>query len=253
MSLLEWSQWMIGPDFNGNAGGLLHPQYGLMDVPKTGWQYAGDEGWIQDDSITVLAPRKTQTKETSDPIIEMTDTILASPEEDSDGELQKTESFSINYQCGIKNMKPTPLIYKGEETEKNEWPWMASILNVTLFSYMCGATLISDSYLITAAHCVDDGDEESYVIRLGDHDLSLEGETRDKAYTIENITIHKDYDEDEYEDDIALIKLTEKVMFTNIWPICLPEPGRINLQRNNGPDNEANMAFVTGEIQYIVF
>ena len=52
---------MIGPDFNGNAGGLLHPQYGLMDVPKTGWQYAVDGEWIQDDSIMVLSPRKSYT------------------------------------------------------------------------------------------------------------------------------------------------------------------------------------------------
>ena len=221
---------MIGPDFNGNAGGLLHPQYGLMYVPKTGWQYAGDGGWIRDNSITVLSPRKSFTQENFDPVIAMTDMEESSEEsvEDDDSNVYKSESYTMNYQCGIKNMKPRPYIFGGEETEKNKWPWMASIVNVTSSNLHCGATLISDSHLITAAHCFDNFTftVEDFVIRLGDHDMSLEAETRDKIYTIETL---KDYvgRDTSYENDVALIKLTEKVMFINIWPICLPKPGLI--------------------------
>ena len=238
---------MIGPDFNGNAGGLLHPQYGLMDVPKTGWQYAVDGEWIQDDSIMVLSPKKSYTQENIDPVIEMTDRE-ESPEDsggDDESNVDDSDSFTMNYQCGIKSMKPKPYIIGGEETEKNEWPWMASIVNVTSSKHHCGATLISHSYLITAAHCFHNFTftVEDFVVRLGDHDMSLEAETRDKTYTIETIIIHEDYvgRDNAYEDDIAIIKLKEKVMFSsNIWPICLPEPGKITTTMYNE-------AFVTGK------
>ena len=86
---------------------------------------------------------------------------------------------------------------------------------------------------------------EDFAVRLGEHDMSLEAETRDKTYTIESITIHEDYvgPYNAYEDDIAIIKPTEKVMFSsNIWPICLPEPGQITTTMYNE-------AFVTGKFR----
>ena len=43
--------------------------------------------------------------------------------------------------------------------EVGDWPWMASLgyWSDGVWSHQCGATLISQTHFITAAHCVRDG------------------------------------------------------------------------------------------------
>lgn len=55
--------------------------------------------------------------------------------------------------CGVPVVKPNEMglkIVGGFEVRKNSWPWQAYI---TDNSVSCGASLINDEWLITAAHC----------------------------------------------------------------------------------------------------
>lgn len=63
-------------------------------------------------------------------------------------------------ECGVKPVTTysTKRIVGGEEAIAGEWPWMAALFHCQGHSnqkpyFKCGATLLSDKWVATAAHC----------------------------------------------------------------------------------------------------
>lgn len=54
-------------------------------------------------------------------------------------------------------MPSKPRIVGGSEAREHSHPWQASLQMKTSsgFSHICGASVISSNWLVTAAHCVD--------------------------------------------------------------------------------------------------
>ena len=74
--------------------------------------------------------------------------------------------------CGINryNNPYMKFVVGGEISRRDEWIWQAAIYKDGVFS--CGGTLIARQYVLTAAHCLDDGrdfDKESLRLVLGDY------------------------------------------------------------------------------------
>ena len=89
----------------------------------------------------------------------------------------------------------------------------------------CGATLVSDKYVVTAAHCTAGSQAGDLKVVVGD--TILNGENGDTSFMINvvNIKQHEDYDSQTTKNDIALLELSHPVNLTaypNIKPICLP-------------------------------
>lgn len=61
-------------------------------------------------------------------------------------------------ECGILPANLIPLVWGGNAPKITEFPWHASMYydHGNEKKYFCGATLIQDNLLITAAHCVYD-------------------------------------------------------------------------------------------------
>ncbi|XP_076651153.1 venom protease-like [Halictus rubicundus] len=126
--------------------------------------------------------------------------------------------------CAIKSRK---LIVGGTKAGPKEFPHMAAVgYNTTdgvVFS--CGGSLISERFVLTAAHCFFSVDWGSAAwVRVGD--LNLES-TDDKAKP-QNVRViqrirHPKYQRPSQYHDIGLLKLESAVTF-DAWvrPICLP-------------------------------
>jgi secreted trypsin-like serine protease len=67
---------------------------------------------------------------------------------------QKQPSYSLLTGCGLGMEYPyTERIANGKIADKANWPWQASLQVDGV--HFCGASLISEEWLLTAAHCFD--------------------------------------------------------------------------------------------------
>ncbi|XP_030555526.1 serine protease grass-like isoform X2 [Drosophila novamexicana] len=133
--------------------------------------------------------------------------------------------------CGIFL---TIRITNGHEVALGSRPWM-SLLRLRHGqdeAFACAGTLITDRFVLTAAHCLTRNELVS--VRLGEHQLSTETDCKPAGRTIrclppvedidvERVFRHADYVPETNHNDIALIQLARPVAFKpHIRPICLP-------------------------------
>ncbi|XP_031631948.1 serine protease persephone-like isoform X2 [Contarinia nasturtii] len=116
-------------------------------------------------------------------------------------------------------------ILEGDIAKNGEFPWMAALGYNSNYkiSFGCGGTIISEHYVMTAAHCCT-GKYPPVLVRVGKVSLKdvYTDETRATNYYIKNITRHPSYSVMTKKNDIALLKLTLKIAFNNaVRPACL--------------------------------
>ncbi|XP_060044593.1 transmembrane protease serine 11B-like protein [Erinaceus europaeus] len=140
-------------------------------------------------------------------------------------EIRKADAEKmINNRCGRRaRMSATyDRIRGGSSAQEGEWPWQASIQKNG--RHYCGASLISERYLVTAAHCFQKTtNPKNYTVSFG----TIVRPPYMK-HNVEQIIIHEDYIRGEHHDDIAIILLSERVSFKNdVHRVCLPEATQI--------------------------
>jgi len=92
-------------------------------------------------------------------------------------------------------------IVGGELTDIKQHPWQVAL---TIGGALCGASIIAQRWLLTAAHCVTPAPELSEVnVKANATDYTQGG-----VWTkIERIVVHENYNSSTQENDLALIKL----------------------------------------------
>jgi len=139
-----------------------------------------------------------------------------------------TQPCSDDCYCGLAKRKLTTTIVGGQETGVNEYPWQVLLTYWGVF--ICGGSLISDQWVLTAAHCVNEGTKESDVkVFLGEHDKEDTNEADSLEMDVVEIILHPQMiiTWRVVRNDFALLKLKSKINFRShphIRPICLPAP-----------------------------
>ena len=102
----------------------------------------------------------------------------------------------------------------GLKTPPNRFPWLAGLFRRNMYGewfHFCGGSLISSQHVLTAAHCVDKGEEPDEVrVLLGGHSKKYQSQN---LRTLSNITRHEKYNQDyifniitQWTKDIVLAK-----------------------------------------------
>lgn len=189
--------------------------------------------------------------------------------------------------CGMQTIQPITRIVGGVQAVDNSWPWIVLIGINYKFNYyspileteiiqwlnitnICGGVLISDSYILTAAHCVNNlvlqiqGKpfqikvneyhktlESIFTIYVGVSSTNMNDIDINFIFKLDSMIQHENFDSYNYLNDIAILKLNKRVQkSTKSGWICLPQSNKTSLPINqtvfvagfgaisqNGPSN----------------
>ncbi|KAJ8984891.1 hypothetical protein NQ317_002731 [Molorchus minor] len=123
--------------------------------------------------------------------------------------------------------KHTKKIIGGTEYDPHKYPWLAAL--VYNESFFCGGSIITELYVISAAHCLTNRyDQDLLKVSVGEHNR-CKSNTKTTLFSVNKIIRHKRFDRETYFADIMLLKLSMSISFNRyVQPICLPKFGIVS-------------------------
>ncbi|KAL4237201.1 Enteropeptidase [Mactra antiquata] len=110
-------------------------------------------------------------------------------------------------------------IVGGNIAMKGSWPWSVAVRIGN--NVVCGGSIISDRWVVTAGHCVHDLEDNPQVLSVIAGVNDIQDDTSEVRYISEVIN-HPQYNYI-FHADIALLRLESPLIFNkDIQPICLP-------------------------------
>lgn len=156
-------------------------------------------------------------------------------------QIQTENKLAQACQCGIAN--PLRIVGGNEVDALRKWPWQIGLVKYGYY-IICGGTIISDRWILTAAHCIVNqttcelkNNLDSFRVVVGDHNQleTTDDDKNTKKYSIKNFIRHHNYNCTTCDYDFALLELTEAIPFNNvIRPICLPQGDSKTYEGQNG-------------------
>ncbi|XP_030916350.1 acrosin-like [Geospiza fortis] len=114
----------------------------------------------------------------------------------------------------------------GTGAKPGAWPWIVSIQHpwIPRLKHLCGGSLISKQWVLTAAHCFEEVTEISMVyVVIGATQLTKPGHGAQVRH-VKQVLIHQYYHHDDMSYDIALLELDHPVQCSPyIQLACVPD------------------------------
>lgn len=113
-------------------------------------------------------------------------------------------------------------VVNGENALPAEFPFMASLRTPTGL-HTCGATIIHQEWVMTAAHCMVYDGPADYTVQWGTNEISPNGEN---VSQVKRVIVHQGYDNvtKSFVHDIALLQLVEPIVFNDrVQAVRLPD------------------------------
>ncbi|XP_004689148.1 PREDICTED: suppressor of tumorigenicity 14 protein [Condylura cristata] len=131
--------------------------------------------------------------------------------------------------CGLRSFTRQARVVGGENADEGEWPWQVS-LHAQDQGHVCGASLISPNWMVSAAHCYVDergfsySDPQKWKAYLGLHDQRKRTAPGVQKLGLKRIIRHPSFNDFTFDYDIALLELEKPAEYSStVRPICLPD------------------------------
>lgn len=114
-----------------------------------------------------------------------------------------------------------PRIVGGKEAKEGQFPYQGCLRTRITKQYICGASIISNRFLLTAAHCVDGLYSKPMMVIavVGALHRHKDGVTM----KVDKITKHNKWDFRRLLNDVALVRTADEIVFSKtVQPIALP-------------------------------
>ncbi|GLD66536.1 tissue-type plasminogen activator-like protein [Lates japonicus] len=131
--------------------------------------------------------------------------------------------------CGERSKRRMHKIVGGSFTPIESHPWVAALFHKR-HGFLCGGSLISPCWVVTAAHCFVDGEvtKTKYIsVYLGKTAINETDADKEQSFTVEKLIIHQKYNSSTFDNDIALLKIRSgdggcAVKSASARTVCLP-------------------------------
>ncbi|XP_037809759.1 collagenase-like [Lucilia sericata] len=116
---------------------------------------------------------------------------------------------TLNVQIQAEPSSQNEAIVSGWQAAEGQFPWHVILRRDAGDQLLCGASLISDKWVLTCAHCLEE--EDSVLVVFGSIQLS----NSDVNMTSTKLYIYPHYDEENLINDMGLVELPTPVTFSN--------------------------------------
>lgn len=134
-----------------------------------------------------------------------------------------------------------PLIVNGWEASRSDpLPWHTALFSFQdgKLSFFCGGTLVAESVVLTAGHCVWKSDADLLKVVLGGYSSDFNNQGEDaQVFGVKNIELQYSYQDHEgnYGSDLALLILERPVIInSNVRPACIDWDNDNDVVQRNG-------------------
>merc|ERR1712168_1027532 len=199
----------------------------IASAAPEGRRLRPEEHWrpAQGRDLSKYQPRAAMVDANGDDLMEKINRVAAEMRAAASPSNKKDLGQEPKAACGIEG----PAIKEGRivggvEAHEHAWPWQ-----VALFiddAWFCGGSIISENYVLTAAHCADGA--SYFDVMAGAHNVRESSEPNRVEVTSYNGWTHPEWNSQIIQNDLALIELPEPVPMNSIISTsCLPNSGEV--------------------------
>lgn len=126
--------------------------------------------------------------------------------------------------CGFKAASPNvnTSIVNGHDASECEWNWQVGLRSFQgQGTPWCGGMLISETWILTAAHCVEHLTRDVWVV-AGEHKPRTQS-GNEQVRKAKTFLIHPNYNTSNMDFDVAIVELESAMEMNNcVGTVCLP-------------------------------